>query len=532
MLGRTEYSIIEIARVSIELTSPLSVGSGDLDLLQDSPVTRDAQGFPMLPATSLIGVLRSLWQKRSNSDSNLTSADTLFGFQDGSEGGRSFVEASSAVIHGSNDKPVSPFGDWYHDEILRSAISELVVRDHVRLNHRGVVDQRGKFDRSSVPAGHRFTFELSLRRRPTPAGTLEPQATDFKDLLGMLNTEICRFGGKTSSGQGSFKVTQCVYGSFNLRDSDDFERYLALPRALHESCDQLRPFTLATINAGYSVNLALRAEEAWLQGGGDTSLHADEQGRGPKIVPYQEMKIRWEGSSPTIERGRKADFILTSSSIRGALRHRTAFHMRRVLGLWSAQILTGASPVETEKGLDAYDPSLLAGIDMLFGQVHKTDQEGNRERGWRGALITSDSRVKTSEVKELTSDHLAIDRFSGAPMQGYLFSEVALKPASKQQTVNLTLGLNPPELKESDEAGRATLYCACFALSLALRDLTQGRLQLGAGAGRGFGYFKGEGAEWSRPQSEEDDLSRVLGGERPTAGQVELAKQRLGGEGV
>ena len=115
-------------------------------------------------------------------------------------------------------------------------------------------------------------------------------------------------------------------------------------------------------------------------------------------------------------------------------------------------------------------------------------------------------------------------------MQGYLFSEVALKPASKQQRVKVTLGLNPPDFKEDQEANQAALYCACFALSLALGDLTHGRLQLGAGAGRGFGYFKGSRPEWSSPRGSVDQYGPALNGQRPSAEQIELAKQRLGGE--
>lgn len=487
----TEFSTVELARVSVELTSPLSIGSGESDLLSDAPVVRDAQGLPTIPATSMIGVLRSLWQEGHTDQ----ETEALFGYQKRDEGARSMVEASSGVIHDSHDCPVSPFADWHSDPLLQSAGSDRLIRDHVRLNHRGVVDGRGKFDRASIHKGHRFTFELTLRRRSSPEAG-EPQKGDLGRILDLLSSTVCRFGAKTRSGLGSFKVVRCSMSTFDLTNKEDFNRYLSLPRGLHHPCS-LEEYKTNRVENTHSITIELKPEEAWLQGGGDQSKHSID-GRGPKIVPYQERSVTWRGmgrdQKGSIDELDQDDFVLTGTSIRGALRHRTAFHFRRLIQHWSNPGLKRLEHVQ-EQGLDSLDPSVLKGFDMLFGQLNKSNTAGGQELGWRGSLLTSDVRVKEKNSTLQVSDHLSIDRFSGAPMQGHLFSDAAI--AADTQVIPLELGFIPPRLSEHDSALADALNVACYALSFTIKDLSRGRLQLGAGSGRGYGYFSAVTSTWS-----------------------------------
>ena len=79
-------------------------------------------------------------------------------------------------------------------------------------------------------------------------------------------------------------------------------------------------------------------------------------------------------------------------------------------------------------------------------------------------------------------NHVSIDRFTGGAMPGKLFSDkpVYLKANNK---IKLKIYVEKTALTNSNIKE---------SLKLALLDLTQGRLQLGAGSGRGHGYFIAE----------------------------------------
>jgi len=523
MLGIHELKWLHIARVTVELTSPLTIGSGDEGSLEDSPVVRDASGLPMIPATSLIGVLRSLWTAQRGED----EAGALFGYQRGDKGQRSYISSSSGVLHDSTDRPAAPLivaAEGGLDPLLGTAMTSLVVRDHVRLNSSGVVDGRGKFDRTAVHAGHRFTFELSLRGKDLASHE------EFNLLLALLHAPETRLGAKTGSGAGAFRVVRCLVGRFDLSDSKDFNRYLAHPVDLRRPAPALQSFTpppYTPRGAVAALSVALRPISNWLQGGGELERHSDKDGKGPKIVPYQEPKVVWaqEGGKlkGRLERAasEQSDYLLTGSSLRGALRHRAAFHMRRLIGAWaSPSYMSAQRGAEGQAGgdIDPLDPATLRGMHILFGEIN--DSRSKEGRGWRGCLQTCDMRVPAESVKEVTYDHLSIDRFSGAPLSGHLFSDVALAPAESLR-MSLTLSLKAPRALRDEE--QAALKVACYALHLALRDLTEGRLQLGAGAGRGYGYF--ERAEAARPSWRGDgELHAHLNGAPPRPDDLAAAR--------
>ena len=83
-----------IAQITIEAATPLSIGSGESHLVTDSPVCTDANGIPMIPGTSLCGVLRHSLEEFASFEIN-----KVFGFQDkhqpeNSEGSRIIVSSA------------------------------------------------------------------------------------------------------------------------------------------------------------------------------------------------------------------------------------------------------------------------------------------------------------------------------------------------------------------------------------------------------------------------------------------------------
>ena len=64
-------------RFLFQLTSPLCLGSGDNDET-DKDIIRDGRGIPYIPASSVAGVLRTLYRK--NRPDNELEEQKYFGF--------------------------------------------------------------------------------------------------------------------------------------------------------------------------------------------------------------------------------------------------------------------------------------------------------------------------------------------------------------------------------------------------------------------------------------------------------------------
>jgi CRISPR/Cas system CSM-associated protein Csm3 (group 7 of RAMP superfamily) len=495
MISLYQYSYRFVCRFTIELTSPLTIGSGEKGLFEDQLVVLDANGLPTIPASSFMGVLRHRWVEIQESNPDLPSASNLFGdlyvSEDFSNGRRSRVELSWGMIHQQNNTPIPPMitiDEIKKDEILSDAYSNLLTRDLVRISHRGTAEDGAKFDRSSVRSGNRFSFELIL------SGD-EKDVKTFYALMALINDEHTLLGAHTRSGLGSYRLIQCLAKSFHMKDSKDFEDLLRYPTSLHLSANHLLEKVnfediqknISLDQQTLSLSLNLKAVEHFLQGGGDLSLYDDKI----KIVPYSETQVIWHQSKGGLSNFQTEtdDYMITGSSLKGAIRHRTAFHLRKLKGMW-AHLNDDCRDVK-KAHIDMFDPSFLAGLDDLFGAL-KNSRQDEEQKGKKGKVSIADVRISRKQISTSTYDHLNIDRFSFAPMQGCLFSDMAIVP-NDQSAIQLKLKLyvNTKALAQ-DENRLADFKLACRALGMAVQDLAEGRLQLGAGAGRGYGYFKAQ----------------------------------------
>jgi hypothetical protein len=109
------------------------------------------------------------------------------------------------------------------------------------------------------------------------------------------------------------------------------------------------------------------------------------------------------------------------------------------------------------------------------------DRESDADRGQAGCVILDD--VWLDDQAGWIMPHNSIDRFTGGVRQGFLFSEELAEGG--QASLHLAIVRGPKLGKETVEA-----------LRLALSDLVEGRLAIGAGGGKGHGYCGGE-IRWS-----------------------------------
>jgi CRISPR/Cas system CMR subunit Cmr4 (Cas7 group RAMP superfamily) len=474
-----------IWRVTVESTSCFTIGTGGGDDLRDSICVTDANGLPALPATSIAGVLRSLIRRRS-----VELENEIFGYlgRDGgrtsSDGQASRLEVSWGHVHDSKDRVVpmrAPLARRDTDAVLEF-LRVGVTRDHVSIGPNGVVAGRKKFDETLVPVGARFTFELQLRGEATSPEAEARHAAREEAILTALRSDGVRFGGRTRMGHGRFRVQALAGRRFVLRAGHpDVKAWLAHPVRVDA------PAALPALDCKRThvdhltvLDVELAPEDYWLVGGGEPhprfALSRGSEQKTPDTVPLTQKRIQWGKGGATVD-DERVEALIPGTSIKGALRHRFVY-LARCAGL-------GASDFPWRE----LDTALFGTIK---GGAASTDDDGNRAAteendGLPGCVFIDDVCLPL-EPDDRTGDgaldHVCLDRFSGAPVNGMLFNEAPRYKTDK--------GKQPLRFSIVVDRAPSLPAKALHLLKEALDDLVNGRLALGAGSNRGHGYFRGK----------------------------------------
>jgi len=441
-----------VARFTLEAVTPFLVGSSS-DGLWDSVWVADANGLPVIPGSSLAGVLRMRFAHLVEGK----RVDDLFGAV-GGHGSR--LSVSWAAIHGADGRPVTGLAEpsaLESDPVLTFALRG-VLRDHVRLNHRGAVDGDGKFDELIVAAGHRFTAEIEL------TGNAQ-DAANWDSLLGIVWSGL-QIGGKTRRGFGSFRCIALHQAVFDLTGAAGLAAYAAHPVDLAMDSGALaawHPGIHSSNGLCDVATLTLTPKGLWMFGAGDADDEAD-------MTAKSESRVIWETDGGRV--GPPCP-VLAGSAIKGALAHRAIFHAN------AAQLRSaGKGAAKLREEMIAQQDKRGAGsiAEELFGRV------ADGEEGVPGKIGIDDVYVDSSPTSVLLS-HVSVDRFTGGARPGFLFAE---KPLGEPDTpITIRIRVAPGLSKTAREA-----------LDAALADLIGGRLALGGGTGRGHGVFSGSIA-WS-----------------------------------
>ena len=188
------YNYRYLARIIIEAVTPIVIKSGEKNILTDAVVSRDVNGLPYIPGSSIAGVVRHAWIDAGNDYKD------IFGYQEKKEGEGSKIIFSEARILDSQGKVI----DGLYDEIADSLLKEykqLPIRQHVRITEKGVAKDAGKYDEEIVYKGTRFCFEMEMIGH-------EDEGEKFDELLDILQNPTFRLGSGTRSGFGEIKVVQ------------------------------------------------------------------------------------------------------------------------------------------------------------------------------------------------------------------------------------------------------------------------------------------------------------------------------------
>lgn len=448
------WSTFDLGLVTIEFESPFLIGASEADQLHDEVFVTDANGLPCIPGPTLAGILR---HALASDEEGRAAADQLFGFQAADGGEASRLRVSFASVHGADDRPV-PFRGARSDDPVLAFLKAGAARDHVRIDMRGVADGRGKFDVLAVPAGARFSFELMVSH---------DSGQRLADVLALLGRAELRVGRHGRSGLGRFKVVRALGASFDLAQAADIRRLGEVPVALEQQAGSkaLKPLPIATAKAGSAwahAHITLVPIGTWVVGGGTATGREPASGRDREWgrLPLAERRVTWTRRGETevgaVVDPKQAPYVIPGSSIKGVLRHRTAFHARRLAGAWLEAGMADPAPTEAEHA--------------LFGSIRDEDA------GEPGRVFCADSQV-AHDTPIVALNHVSLDRFTQGPMDHLLFDELALGEARIELRLAVRL----------DAAVDAT---ARRALIAAVDDLCAGRLALGAG--RGHGRFRGK----------------------------------------
>ena len=441
-----------LARVTLEALSAHGIHSGQGDATHDVLLVRDANGLPALPGSSLAGVLRHAYRERHGRD----AAEHLFGHL-GADAHPSWLNVAWALVHDSRNQPIEGLQVDAGDDPLLTFLqdSKPLVRQRVCLEHTGAARDKGKFDVTLIPAGVRYTSFIGYW-----CDGSETSRQQWQNLIDMLGGQALHIGHGTRNGNGLFSVAELAQARWDLRTPEGRTAYVGRPRSRRDR------HTLQAVAScpedALHVTLNLKSESAWRIGGGERSLNRHD--KEPDLLPQHELRVRWDKDTARFDLPRH---LLPGSAVKGALRHRVAYHYRCLTGEYAGN---GASPRTDDC------PAVIS----LFGQAEETDAQA-------GVLFFNDLFLQSDSTVLM---HNRIDRFTGGVINGALFSEEVLWQTPVTLKINLP---DPRSLSHVDAAARK-------ALQRALEDLGNGWLPLGAGSSRGLGVFsdpEGLGPQWS-----------------------------------
>lgn len=439
----TNYTKRFLARIVLEAKTPLAIGSGKEDVYSDALVVTDVNGLPYIPGTALAGVLRSMIGEEQ--------AKIFFGCKGEKKdsGKGSEIIFSEGKIINSEGKVVDGLRlDAFNDSLL-SNYKALPIRQHVRIDGKGVNEDHGKFDEQVVFTGTRFCFEIEM------VADKEATLDNFNSVLKCIKNNTFRIGSGSRSGFGAVEVVEIKKMVLDLKEPTDLQTYLNKSSKLSEDCALWQTDSKEEIEDNnwtrYKITLTPNDFFLFSSGFGDEEVDS---------TPVVARKVEWEKNG----KGQLSDHktLIPASSVKGALAHRVAFHYNKIMKRFAES--TGDNAPKVGEGNEA--------VRSLFGYSDDKVQK-------RGNLLFSDI-IEKEEYKPNIMNHVSIDRFTGGAREGALFNEKATY--AKGKVIEMTVLVNKCVTDEN----------VIKAWENALEDLCKSMLPLGGAVNKGYGMFTGK----------------------------------------
>jgi len=349
--------------------------------------------------------------------------------------------------------------DWMDKYFAK--FKNLPIRQHVRIDAKGVAAHGAKFDEEVVYKGARFCFEIEY------VAEKDEDEANFQNVLKQLCSKTIRFGGGTRSGFGEVSIVEVKTRLIDFSKQIELNDYLEKSSTLSEMkfWENASSFEeKANDDCWLEYKLELEPEDFFLFSSGFGNENAD-------ITPVFEDYISWENGTAFFK---EKNVLFPGSSIKGALSHRTAFYYNKYSDVFAEEL----EPSEFGKHIGKNNDAVRA----LFGS-EGDKVNGKTENQHRGNVMISDIIAK-ADIKTKVLNHVSIDRFTGGAIDGMLFSEETV--FGKGSKFELKILVNKSAFNNDD--GKKIRE----AFESALNDISTGMLPLGGGVNRGNGIFNGK----------------------------------------
>ena len=425
-------------------------------MLTDSEILKDYNGLPYIPGTSIAGVIRHALP--------VDLGNKFFGLKDDKNNKGSEIVFSEAKLLNGSGLVIDRLCDTVDNFSKR--FKNLPKRNHVRISHRGVAEDHGKFDEEVIYKGCRFCFEIEMVARSSEK---EYASNTFDQVLTEIQKDTFRIGGGTRVGFGKMHPVSIKKRSFDLKKKEELSSYLATNSSLEKDYSGWEDFKNNSIKdqnwIKYSLTLKPMDFFSFGSGKGDNDVDT---------VPVKESYVKWDGYNGFFVENA---LLIPASSLKGALAHRVAYYYNLKHRIYAMQI-----PVEE---FENYTGSNNPAVRMLFGCQKEGEGETVQKRG---IAIFNDIFADYPGDKIL--NHVAIDRFTGGAMDGALYSEKVVDGKGELTFHTEVLIEKLPAIDNNDIDAQTIYKDAIEAFEKALGDIDKGLLPLGGGNGRGHGIFK------------------------------------------
>jgi CRISPR/Cas system CSM-associated protein Csm3 (group 7 of RAMP superfamily) len=277
-----------VAHIIIEAETPLKVGSGDTDFIQDSVIQKDWNNLPMILGTSITGVIRKEFKEEK--------ANEIFGKDTGSK-----VIISNALLLDENGKVNETL--LFEKSKFLKIFDNLPIREHTAINEKGVAKEHSKFDEEVLFKGSRFKFSIEAIT----------SKDEFEEVLNKLYLKTFRLGSGSTKGFGKIKVIEIKTDEFEI-NSDKYRNYSSSLN--YELRDSFTPAKTERKLTHYK--LTLKPDDFFMFGSGFGDKDAD-------MTPVFESVINYEKGCLSDE-----ELLIPASSLKGAIYHRTTFYLNEL----------------------------------------------------------------------------------------------------------------------------------------------------------------------------------------------------------
>lgn len=316
-----------------------------------------------------------------------------------------------------------------------------------------------------IPPGTGFEIEL---RAACDENQVEAVKKQFGHVVDVIDDGRLSFGGRNNAGWGLVGLDSERPATLDVKDLASFDGLRSELGQAVSKPEVITPNPQSLTGGLITIKIDWKPSDGFMLGDGDDG--PDASGR------------------KNVNRSKKSNgnYVLTGSSLRGALRTRAARIANTVLA--ASGKAEDISKIGVHEQL-ASEPDL---VKMLFGSTE-----------WAGILGLQDSFCRNH--KERRREHVVIDRWTGgaisgvqsisrdANQSGRLFTDVEV---IESEWDPLVLRINLARIKpEYQDAMRASL---CLLL-LTLAELSSGTLPLGGQTNRGLGDVTVSQVDWDCP---------------------------------